>query len=224
MNKIGAYGAYQNTLYNVNNKSKKEEEKLKAEKEEKKEKLEKKESVELSDAAKDLLKELQKKYGNMDFIIANYSSDEEAASYLSRGTKEYSVLIDPETLEKMATDEETKQKYINMIDSATSQLGQVKEQLGEEGENIERLGVTLNEDGTLTFFAELEKMSEKNREYQEKAQEKRGEEKIEKEKKKKAKVQAESVEELIKKIQELNWDEIPEENIKPSGGKFDFSV
>ena len=58
----------------------------------------------LSDEAKDLLQELKEKYRNMDFMVAHFSSDEEAQSYLSRGTKDYSVLIDPETLEAMAAD------------------------------------------------------------------------------------------------------------------------
>ena len=70
----------------------------------------KRESVELSDDAKDLLKRLKKKYGNMDFVVANYSSDEEAQRYLAGGTKDYSVLIEPEVLEKMAADEETEKK------------------------------------------------------------------------------------------------------------------
>ena len=37
----------------------------------------------------------------MDFMVAEYEGDDEAAEYLSRGTKDYSVLIEPELLEKM---------------------------------------------------------------------------------------------------------------------------
>lgn len=44
---------------------------------------------ELSQGAKDLLSEMQKKYSDMDFFIANYSSDEEAQKYLSRGSKDF---------------------------------------------------------------------------------------------------------------------------------------
>ena len=43
---------------------------------------------ELSQGAKDLLNEMQKKYGDMDFFVADYSSDDEAQKYLSRGSKE----------------------------------------------------------------------------------------------------------------------------------------
>ena len=56
----------------------------------------KEKDIKLSDKAKDLLKELRQKYGNIDFIVANYETDEEADAYLSRGTNEFSVLIDPE--------------------------------------------------------------------------------------------------------------------------------
>ena len=51
---------------------------------------------------------MQKKYGDRDFFVADYSSDDEAQRYLSRGSKEYSVLIEPELLEKMAADESVK--------------------------------------------------------------------------------------------------------------------
>ena len=72
---------------------------------------------ELSQGAKDLLNEMQKKYGDMDFFVADYSSDDEAQRYLSRGSKEYSVLIEPELLEKMAADESVKEKYLGISQS-----------------------------------------------------------------------------------------------------------
>ena len=68
---------------------------------------------------------------NWDFFIANYSSDEEAQEYLSRGTKEYSVLIEPELLEEMAKDAETKEKYFGIIEDGTRQLDKIKEDLKE---------------------------------------------------------------------------------------------
>ena len=46
---------------------------------------------ELSQGAKDLLSELQKKYGDMDFFVADYSSDEEAQRYLSGGIIDFGV-------------------------------------------------------------------------------------------------------------------------------------
>ena len=121
-------------------------------------------NVELSDKARALLEELQQKYSNMDFIVADYESEEEAQTLLSRGTKEYSVLIDPETLEKMAADEETKNKYLGIIDDATSQLGQMMNELGDDGAEVTRVGITIHDDGTVSYFAEMEQLSEKQKE------------------------------------------------------------
>ncbi len=121
--------------------------------------------VQLSDKAKALLEELKSKYGNMDFFIADYSTDEEAQRYLSRGTKDFSVLIDPATLEAMAADEETKTKYTDMIDKATSQLADIKDQLAEdEGTEVKRIGITFDSEGNMSMFAELEQISERRRE------------------------------------------------------------
>lgn len=145
----------------------------------------KKEEVSLSDKAKTLLEELQKKYQNMDFIVADYSSEEEASHYLSHGVKEYSVLIDPATLEEMANEEETKQKYMGIIDDATGHLSQMMEQLGEEGDEVTRVGVIIAKDGTVSYFAELEKMSEKQRERIQAAREEKKEEQKTEDKKQK---------------------------------------
>ena len=100
-----------------------------------------KEPAALSDKAKELLDKLKKTYNNMDFTVASYSSTEEAQRYLAGGTKEYSVLIDPALLEQMAADEEIEKKYTNLLESATNQLADIKEELGEE-EAVTRLGIS----------------------------------------------------------------------------------
>ena len=179
MTKINGFGAYQNTMMNALSQKQKadtdkttkkaeEQEKIRAakrnERADKSEKADKTKDteVQLSDKAKALLEELKSKYGNMDFFVADYSTDEEAQSYLSRGTKEFSVLIDPATLEAMAADEETKTKYTDMIDKATSQLADIKDQLEEDnGTEVKRIGITINDDGTMSMFAELEQISER---------------------------------------------------------------
>lgn len=208
--------------------------------------------VQLSDRAKSLLEELKEKYQNMDFFVANCGSDEEAQSYLSRGTKEYSVLIDPDTLEAMAADQETKEKYMNIIDTATSQMEDIKEQLGDEGEEVRSIGVKIDNEGNTTFFAELQKVSDSRKEWMEqmknkKAEDKKNQEKLEEKRAKKreneaeqaekkadekqkifgdtkiTRVSASSVEELIEKIKSVDWSQI--ENVKETTGmRFDFTV
>lgn len=139
-------------------------------------------NVDLSDRAKSLLEELQQKYSNMDFIIADYESDEEARRLMSRGTKEYSVLIDPDTLEAMAADEAVKEKYLGIIEESTSQLKQMMDDLGEDGQEVTRVGVVIHNDGTVSYFAELEQLSAKQKERIEAAREEKKAEKEQNEK------------------------------------------
>ena len=91
MNRINGYGAYQNS-YHTNTVNKKDTAKTSKTGTSKTDGTKKTDSsVQLSDRARALLKELQKTYTNMDFMVADYETDEEAASCLSRGSKEYSV-------------------------------------------------------------------------------------------------------------------------------------
>lgn len=189
--------------------------------------------INLSDEAKELLERLKEKYGNMDIMVANYGSDEEAQKYLSAGTKEYSVLIDPELLEQMAADEATEKKYTDMIDDATAKLTEVKNELGDDTTAV-HIGISVGADGGIKYFAELEKSTEKQRERIEKKREEKKEEKKKAEKSeekaaltepvKKTRVSADSTQELIRKIREVDWDKIRPEYKKTKGGVIDFGV
>lgn len=121
--------------------------------------------IKLSDKAKDLLKELKKKYGNMDIMVANVESDEEASELMSHGTKEYSVLIDPEELEKMANDKDYKAKQLAALEKATGSLDELKAQLaevlGDDIGEVANLGISINAQGELKYFAYLEQETKK---------------------------------------------------------------
>lgn len=246
MSRIDSYSVYQSSYYENNTaKSKKTKE---TDKTDKTSKTDKNSQVQLSDRAKKLLEELKKTYGNMDFIVADYESDEEAAQYLSRGTKEYSVLIEPELLEEMAADAETKEKYLGILDEATGKLADMKTQLGDKADEVTRLGVTIGKDGMMTFFAELEKVSERQKERIEKAKEEKAENKAVSEKKKddktvseketeeiknsktisekskKTTVYASSVEELLEKIQNVDWSQVKAAEVPVTGSKFDCTI
>lgn len=133
--------------------------------------------VELSADAKKLLKQLKEKYGNMDFFVASYDSDEEAQAYLGRGTKEYSVLIDPETLEKMASDDDVRKQYEDVLSGAGDKLAQLKEELGEDADQVKSFGISIDNTGSVSYFAELDKISESRQNQVERAKEKRAEDK-----------------------------------------------
>lgn len=177
-------------------------------------KTEQKKEVTLSKKAQKLLQELKEKYSNMDFFVASYSSNEEAQRYLRQGTKEYSVLIDPETLEAMAEEESVRKQYEDVLAGAGDRLAELKEQLGENADQVKHFGISLDKEGNVSYFAELDKISESREKQLEKAKEKKAEEKKQ-EKKKDARrkekkeaeeakrerfVEADSIEELAEKI------------------------
>lgn len=222
MNRVNSYGAYQSSYYESTVKSRKEQEKTKAAN--KQEEVKKSRQPELSSRAKRLLQELQKKYGNMDFMVGSYDTDEEAAAYLSRGTKEYSVLIDPEELEKMASDEGTKEKYLGMLEEATGKLNEMKNQLGSHKDEVTHMGVSIGKDGSMSFFADLEKVSEKQRERIEKKREEKREEKSSADSVKRTRVSASSTDELLKKINQVDWSKIKEEKADENIRRFDYSI
>ena len=243
MDKIGSYGVYQRNYYD---RPKAGKNGTAAASEARGTKAADQTKVELSDAAVKLLKELKKTYGNTDFIVADYETDEEAAAYLSRGRSPYSVLITPDEREKMAADENIKNENLKVLDDAFAKLDQMKEQLGEKGQEVSRVGISIGSDGKISYFAELEKVSEKQRErIEEKRESSREESRKEmkemarkkmdelrgkgpasmpgREPSKRTTVRASSVEELLEKIGQVDWNEVPDEII-PSGHRFDYTI
>lgn len=191
------------------------------------EKTEKKNGVKLSEKAQKLLEELTQKYSNMDFFVASYSSGAEAQRYLRRGTKEFSVLIDPETLEEMANDETVRKQYEDILSGAGDKLSELKEQLGEDAEQVKSFGISINKEGKVSYFAELDKISESRNEQLERAKEKKAEAKKEAKRKEKTKereerylVEADSIGELAEKVKNQREDT---EKEAPVGG-FDIMM
>lgn len=223
MNKVGMYDSYVNNYHNYETSAQSGTQKASAGKTSETTNTK---SVELSKEAKDLLKELQQKYGNMDFIVGEYETDEEAASYLSRGTKEYSVLMSAEELEKMAKDSSAKKDGMDKIESARNQLAYMQTQLKESGEDVKKLGVVFEKDGTSTLFASLEKVNEQQRERQEEAREAKRAEKSASNslynRTKETTVKAKTTEELLEKIRNVNWDGVEEKLVPATGSKFDY--
>ncbi len=240
MNKVMGYNTFQNNYFNNTVQNKKETDKSAKTGSAKKTadtKKTDKNTPQLSDKAKALLQDLKKQYGNMDFFVAEYETEEEAASYLSRGSKDYSVLIDPEELERMAEDEDVKNQNLALLDEAVGKLDDIKEELKETGKEDEvvTLGVSIGKDGKVSYFAELEKAGERQKEFVEKIREDKkeaadkaadkGQDKYNYDHSKRTTVYADSAEELLKKITDVNWDEIKEQTSLPMpGGHFDLSI
>ena len=101
---------------------------------------------------------------------------------------------------------------------------------------VNKIGIVTDDNGNMKFFAELEKSSDKQKERIEKYREKKAEERKAAEKKaskkspyekqekdtvKRTTVEADSMEELIEKIKNINWNNVSDSK---SGDRFDFSV
>ncbi len=109
----------------------------------------------LSKKAEAYLEKLKKKYGNMDFIIADYSTDEEADKLLAKGKGEYNVLITPDLLEKMAEDEDTAAEYEGMIDQSVESIDNMKNELGDDADMVDKFGISFDANGNMTIRAKL---------------------------------------------------------------------
>lgn len=193
----------------------------------------------LSHKAQEVLKQLRDKYGNMDFMVAEFKNAEEAKSVLSKGTKEFSVLFSGEELEKMASDEKYLKQKTESIEGAVRMSEEINRKYGFESAfgkegmadtEITKIGIAFNDDGTTNFFAELEKSSAKQRERIEKAkEEKKAEKELQSYSKnsadtKRTTVWADSMEKLLEEIKAVDWDAIKAEKQTESGGKYDFSI
>ena len=145
--------------------------------------------TQLSEKAQALLKKLREGYGDMDFFVANFNDGDNAADIMSKSGKAYSVILTVEELERMASDKKYEKEYIDRVQDARNMAEQINKEYGfvSSGETTNKIkvgniGISINEDGTITFLAELEKSSQREE----------------------AIVQANNIEELIKKIKEWN--------------------
>lgn len=204
-------------------------------------KTDREKQLQLSKEAQNLLEKLRNNYSNMDFMIADFDSAEEAKEVLSRGTKEISVLFSSEELERMAADEKYEKKYMERVQGALRMSEEINKKYGYEAElredsekaAITKIGISFNKDGSVTYFTELEKSSSQQRESIEKIREKRAEKKkvIAKKEKanqanvatKKVTVQASSEEELFEKINNIDWTQIKNQK-RQKGDKIDYSI
>lgn len=183
------------------------------------------EGVELSDAAKDLLAELREKYGNMDFAVAKWSTDEEQEYYASLSSKEYSVLINPELLEQMASDESVREQYESILSGADENFETLKEELGEDADKVTGFSITIDQNGKVSYAVKLlqdmaessaakakeKKTNTTEEKQQERIKERRAERK-KAEEERPEKIEADSIDELIAAIKnKLHPEEETEE-------------
>lgn len=168
------------------------------------------------------------------------------------------VLIDEEKIEKMASDMDYRKQIEGVIATSAAGLTELKSKMEASGANVAGFGMQVDDKGTAQFFAVLEKSSaaqkariekkaakklEEKKAEEKKAHKKEQEErleksrennsknngnKVEKEKTETVMITANSMEELMKKIEDQNqlWmsDNVMTEKELQVGQNFDFSV
>lgn len=198
--------------------------------------------VKLSDEAAKYYEELKSKYSNMEFVLVSSDMKEQAKAHAASfaNPSKMVVLIDEEKIERMATDVEYRKQYESIISNAANSLSQLASKAENGNSGILSYGMQINDDGTASFFAVIDKSLAAQRErIEEKAEENLKEKKAERKEQEKERlekfgerdtvtIKASSVEELIKKIDDLNM-EIRSDNVRTAeeqniGMNFDFSV
>lgn len=112
----------------------------------------------LSENAAKYYEQLKKKYGNMDFVLVSSDKKEFAKSQAASLNNPYKmvVLIDEEKIERMAADENFRAQYEGILNRAASGVQQMKASLGNRA-NVKAYGVQINDGGTMSFFAVVDK-------------------------------------------------------------------
>lgn len=212
----------------------------------------------LSEKAQKYYDKLKQKFGNMDFILVSKDMKETAEANASRyaNANKTVVLIDEEKIERMASDEEYRKKYEGIISGAQAQIQQMQKQIssGAGASNVKTFGIKINDGGNASFFAVIDKsLAAQKERIQKKSEEKAAEkkkaekearnEKLEeyrsgkrgktdkadgKESKDYETVTAGSMEELMKKIDDVIYavmsDSVETETEKMIGRNIDFSA
>jgi hypothetical protein len=167
----------------------------------------------LSDKARKLLENLRDKYGDCEFLVGTGSDELSALS--RRATKEFSVIFTDEEIERMAADENYAKEKISAMENAIDMSRKISEQNGfisafeslKPGDTIiDKIDTVVDDNGMTRYLAELSKVTEAQKERIEEARAEKAEEKAAE---KRTVVEATSWEELLEKIKEIDWENIP---------------
>ena len=115
----------------------------------------------LSEKASKYYEQLKKKYSNMNFILVSEDQKENAKANAAgyANSNNMVVLIDEDKIERMASDENYRKQYEGIIANAASGISQLASSLSATGANVKGFGMQVNDNGTASYFAVLEKSS-----------------------------------------------------------------
>ena len=189
-------------------------------------------NVKLSEKAQKYYEELRSKFHNMDFVLVSEDEKENAkahaASFAQHG--KLVVLVDEAKIERMAEDSSYRAQIEGLIEKSSQSFAGFKDSIAATGANVKGFGMQVNDNGTTSFFAVLEKSTKdqanriakkreekkaekkaedkktakaKNEERLEKAKEAKNSKKVEKsDPENETVITANSLEELLQKIQD----------------------
>lgn len=133
---------------------------------------------ELSEKAAKYYEQLKSKFGNMEFVLVSKDMKEQAQANASSyaNTSKTVVLIDEEKIEKMAEDEKYRSQYEGLISGAAANLNRMQSGLSQNG-GVTSYGIKINDNGTASYFAVIDKSLVAQKERIAKNAEKKAEEK-----------------------------------------------
>lgn len=199
----------------------------------------------LSETASSYYEELKSKHSDVEFVLVSNDKTDVAKEYASNlvSDKSMIVLISEDEVEQMATDENVRTQNEKLIEDAKAQMPDLLEKMKESGVNAKSFGIEINDDGTASYFAVVDKsMAAQKERIENNLAEKRAEKKADAKeaanqrqegkrvghKEDLTTVSASSMEELVKKLQDMAYeakaDSVITEQEKMVGQNFDFSL
>ena len=192
-------------------------------------KINKETNTKLSDTASNYLEELRNKYNTSEIVVVGSDQADKATEIASkvRTNKSTVIVVTEDELEKMATDEKTRTENEALLDEAIKQLPAAMKKMDEAGLDVKTMGIEIK-DGTTNYFAVIDKSIQAQKERIEAKQEEKRAEKKENKKEDLVKVTATSLDEFMKKLEDLLYeiksDTVVTEQEKMVGQAFDFSI
>lgn len=186
-------------------------------------------SSKLSETASNYLEELKTKYSSSEIVVVSSDQADQATEIASRvrTNKSTVIVISEDELEKMATDEETRTKNEALLDEAMKQLPEAMKKMTESGLDVKTMGIEIK-DGTTNYFAVIDKSMQAQKERIEAKQEEKRAEKKEGREENLTKVTASSLDEFIKKLEDVLYetkaDNVVTEQERMVGQSFDATI
>lgn len=154
----------------------------------------------VSEKAAKYYEQLKAKFSDKEFVLVSSDMKEQAKAHAASfaNPNKMVVLIDDEKLERMAEDENYRKQYESIIANAGNKMSQLQGSVSQTGAKVKGYGMQINDNGTASYFAVIDKsLSDQKSRIEKKAEEKKEAKKAD-EKKARKEQQQERLEERMK--------------------------